>query len=433
MDKYYAENKRIPIGGKYNVIVAGGGPAGVGAALSAARHGMKVLVIENYGFLGGMWTAGMVNPFFDYENKGGICREIVEKIEEQKMGIQNGPEMWGFDIETMKNILDEMLLSAGVHILFHTLFADVVMEKNEIKGVVVENKGGRTVYLADIVIDCTGDGDVAARAGAPFEIGNEKSEVQPMTLMFRMSNIDYIQDYYKFPHNEDNELIHMLDSGLERKGIKDYPFNYRRPCVLRMPGEHTAICQSIHIRNRSAVDPEELTKAEIEGRREVQRFVKLLKNTLPQFENIQLDTTGPHIGIRESRRIIGEYVLTEKDIEQQKRFEDGICVATFWIDIHQTDGLDQEKQTGYALQPSYQIPYRCLVPLKVDNLVVAGRCISGSHLAHASYRVTGNCVAMGQAAGIAAALCVKLKKIPRELDGREVVKKMEKDGAVCSV
>lgn len=113
MDKYYAENKRIPIGGKYNVIVAGGGPAGVGAALSAARHGMKVLVIENYGFLGGMWTAGMVNPFFDYENKGGICREIVEKIEEQKMGIQNGPEMWGFDIETMKNILDEMLLSAG--------------------------------------------------------------------------------------------------------------------------------------------------------------------------------------------------------------------------------------------------------------------------------------------------------------------------------
>ena len=170
-----------------------------------------------------------------------------------------------------------------------------------------------------------------------------------------------------------------------------------------------------------------------QGRREVQRFVKLLKNTLPQFENIQLDTTGPHIGIRESRRIIGEYVLTEKDIEQQKRFEDGICVATFWIDIHQTDGLDQEKQTGYALQPSYQIPYRCLVPLKVDNLVVAGRCISGSHLAHASYRVTGNCVAMGQADGIAAALCVKLKKIPRELDGREVVKKMEKDGAVCSV
>ncbi len=428
----YQENNTVPVLGDFDVLVAGGGPAGIAAALSAARHGMRVLLLESYGFLGGMWTMGMVNPLFDCENKGGICAEIKARVDQLNMSVENGPGMWCFDVETMKVLLDQMLIEAGVTLLLHTHVCAPILEDSVIKGLVVENKGGRAAYLGRIVIDCTGDGDVAARSGAPYEVGGPDGKVQPMTLMFRMSNHDYIQDYYNYRHYEDNELIHMIDRALARADVHDYPINYRRPCVLRMPGTHTALCQATHIRGKVSIDPKELTEAEIEGRREVQALLTLLRGYLPQFRNVQLDATGPNIGIRESRRIMGEYRLDEEDIASSRQFEDGILTATFWIDIHQQDGNNQDVQHGHALAPSYQVPYRCLVPLKVDNLLVAGRCISGSFEAHASYRVTGNCVAMGQAAGIAAALCVKDGLRPRVLDGRRVVERMVLDGANTS-
>lgn len=428
----YTETAKLSVGGDYEVIVVGGGPSGIGAALSAARHGMKVLIIESYGFLGGMWTMGMVNPFFDHENKGGICKEIVEEINRLGMSHDTGPEMWVFDIEEMKTLLDRMMLKEGVDILFHTHFAAPIMENEKIVGVIVENKGGRCAYTARIVIDCTGDGDVAARAGAPFNIGRPSdNKTQPMTLMFRMSNVDYVQDYYDFPHYEKNELFQKLEAAMERAGIHDYDFNYKRPCVMKVPGIHNALCQATHLRGLLSTDPHDLTKAEIEGRKEVRKLFNLLKTYLPQFAHAHVDTTGPHIGIRESRHIMGEYVLTLEDVEKSKKFDDGICTATFWVDVHQPDGVDQEKQHGKLLKPGYQIPYRSLVPLKVDRLIIAGRCISASYEAHASLRVTGNCVAMGQAAGIAAALCVKSDISPRCVDGKRVVDMLTEDGAIC--
>lgn len=429
-EKFVQEQMRTPIAGSFDVIVCGGGPTGVAAAISAARHQQKVLIIEAYGFFGGMWTAGMVSPFFDYENKGGICREIVEKIDARKQSVQNGPKMWVFDVEEMKLLLDELITQEQVEVLFHTQVVAPVQDGDTVRGVIVENKGGRSAYLAKIVIDATGDADIAARAGAPFQVGNQNGAVQPMTLMFRISNHDYIQDYYNYPHYSDNELIHMIDDELERRGIRDYDFNYRRPCVLKVPGEHTSICQTVHIRNRLSTNPVDLTQAELEGRREVQRVIKLLR-LLPQFEHMQLDETGPHIGIRESRRITGEYILTEEDIKQSRRFPDGICYTNYWVDIHQADGVDQEHQRGAELQPDYQIPYRCLVPLKIENLLVAGRCISGTEYAMASYRVTGNCTAMGQAAGVAAALCNALGCTPRSLPHQPLIEALRADGVNC--
>lgn len=427
---YIWEENQTPVKGSFDVIVCGGGPTGIAAAIAAARRHKRVLIVEAYGFFGGMWTMGMVSPFFDQENKGGICREIVSAIDARKKSVQNGPGMWVFDVEEMKLLLDEMIEKEQISILFHTQVVAPVLSGDTIQGVIVENKGGRSAYLAQIVIDCTGDGDVAARAGAPFQIGNERGAVQPMTLMFRISNHDYIQDYYNYPHYADNELIHRIDDELARRGIRDYDFNYRRPCVLKVPGAHTSICQSVHIRNRLSTDPEDLTQAELEGRREVQRLVRLLR-LLPQFEHVQLDVTGPHIGIRESRRIIGEYILSEDDIRQSRKFEDGICNTSYWVDIHQTDGVDQLHQEGSVLAPDYQIPYRSLVPLKVEGLLVAGRCISGTEYAMASYRVTGDCVAMGQAAGVAAALCVERGCTPRKLPPAPLVAALRADGVRC--
>ena len=423
------ETLNTPVLGRYQVAVVGGGPAGVAAALAAARHGQRVLLVEGYGFLGGMWTMGMVNPLFDYENKGGICQELVERIEQAGMGVRNGPDIWNFDIETMKRLLDDLLREAGVTLLFHTWFAAPVLEDGAVKGIVVENKGGRAAYLADIVIDCTGDGDVAFRAGAPCAIGNAEGATQPMTLMMRVSNCDYIQDYYDHRHFLGNELMEKLDSAFRRAGVEDMTLNYRRPCVLQIPGSHEALIQTTHIRGRLAIDPVDLTEAEIEGRKLARDFLDLLRQWMPQFRDAHLDSTGPHIGIRESRRILGEYLLSLEDIRAHRRFDDGITTVTFWVDIHQPDGDNQRDQHDDTLYTSYQIPYRCLVPRDVDRLLVAGRCISGTFEAHASYRVTGDCVAMGQAAGTAAALCVERDETPRALDGRLVAAAMCDDGA----
>lgn len=432
MGELIRETIDVPVAGKYDVIVVGGGPAGVAAALAAARRGKSTLLLESYGFLGGMWTMGMVCPLFDHENKGGICRELVDDINRLGYGVQNGPDIWNFDTEVMKRLLDRKMEEAGVHILLHTHFAAPLMEDGRIEGVFVENKGGRSAYRAKIVIDCTGDGDVAFRAGAPCEVGRPGDGVaQPMTLMFRMSNIDYVQDYYSLRHYEGNELIRKIDQALECAGVKDYPFNYRRPCVLRMPGSNTALCQTTHIRNRLAIDPVDLSAAESEGRKLVEDFFTLLKTYLPEFKNAQLDATGPHIGIRESRRVMGEYRLTIDDVQAHRQFSDGVCTPTFWVDIHENEGVDQQQQAQDHIAVRYQIPYRCLVPLKVDNLLTAGRCISGDYFAHASYRVTGDCVAMGQAAGTAAALCLDGGTEPRQLGGRLVVSAMEADGAIC--
>lgn len=432
MGEFVRETIDVPVAGTYDVIIVGGGPAGVAAALAAARRGKSTLLLESYGFLGGMWTMGMVCPLFDHENKGGICSELVDDINRLGYGVQNGPDIWNFDTEVMKRILDRKMEEAGAHVLLHTHFAAPLMEGGRIAGVFVENKGGRSAYRSMIVIDCTGDGDVAFRAGVPCEVGRPGDGVtQPMTLMFRMSNIDYVQDYYSLRHYEGNELIRKIDQALERAGVTDYPFNYRRPCVLRMPGSHTALCQTTHIRNRLAINPVDLSAAEIEGRKLVEEFFALLKSHLPEFRDAQLDATGPHIGIRESRRVMGEYRLTVDDVRAHRQFDDGILTATFWVDIHENEGVDQERQAEDHIAVHYQIPYRCLVPLKVDNLLTAGRCISGDYFAHASYRVTGDCVAMGQAAGTAAALCLEQNVTPRALPGASVVAAMEADGAVC--
>lgn len=426
---FISENRKTPVLGEYDVIVVGGGPAGFGAAVASARGGAKTLLIEKFGCLGGMWTSGLVNPLFDYENKGGIVQELVDEINAMGMNSSSG-RMYTFDFETMKLLLDRMVLKAGADILLHTFFADAIVEDNKVCGVIVENKGGRAAYKANIVIDCTGDGDVAARAGAPWKMGRDSDgKWQPMTLMFKIGNLDYVQNY-DYPYGNRNELFDLMLRAVKREGLNDYQFNFTRPCLLRLPGQHVGVMQMVHVRGRSGIDPVDLTKAEIEGRELVHEAMSFFKKYLPEFQHAQLEQTASMIGIRETRRIMGLYEITIDDMLAGRRFEDGFCICAFGVDIHQPDGHGQEDGKSYPIKP-YHIPYRSLVPQKVKNLLVAGRCISGSFEAHASYRVTGDCVAMGQAAGTAAALCLERSTSPEALDGKLVVKKMVADGARC--
>ena len=352
----------------YDVIVVGAGPAGIGAAIGAARAGADTLLVEQYGFAGGMWTAGLVNPVFDHANKSGVLADIICRLQEE--GAWGGFIDSCFQYEPMKWILDEMLAESGVTPLYHTVFSEPLLDGNRVTGVYVENKDGRTLYRAKWVIDCTGDADVAFRAGVPCVAGRpEDGKCQAMTLMFLLGNIEFMQ-------GDCNELYALLREALEKNPC-GYTIPFTRPYIIQIPGARQAVVQLTHIRGKNVLSAEELTQAEIEGRRQVRDTVRLMRKH-PVFKDVEL-----------------LYSLTAEDCAAGRQFEDGVTVATFGIDIHNPDNDDQ---TCLPTRP-YAIPMRCMIPVNREGLLVSGRCISGDFAAQASYRVTGNCIAMGEAAG----------------------------------
>lgn len=443
--------KAIPVAGEAEVIVVGGGPAGTAAAIASARNGAKTLLVEQYGFLGGMATAGLVGPFmtsYGIDGKDpiieGIFRELVDRLIAIDAAIDpagikgfsafGGYHSYGhehvtpFDPEALKYVSQEMVLEAGAQIRLHTFFVDALVEQNRITDLVVASKSGLQSLRAELVIDTTGDADVAARSGVPFEKGRQTDRLlQPVSLFFRVGNVDdqAVQAYMDtHPHDECfGDIVREAKRRGEFSHTKDRFTMFRLP----RPGEWWANVSRIH--RIDATDVEQLTQAEIEGHRQVLYLVDAMRRLLPGFENCTLIDTGSQIGVRETRRIVGEYVLTADDVFGARRFEDAVARVSFPIDIHDVKGGGGFFE-GPREGPYYTIPYRSLVPKGIDNLLVAGRCISATHEAHGSLRVMPPCFATGQAAGTASALALETHARPIEIDTTLLRESLSQQGAL---
>ena len=411
----------------YDVVVVGGGPGGIAAAASAARNGATTCLIERYGFLGGMATAGLVNPWMPTgstlaaEIVAGVYQEVRDALRRREQA-RGQEEIHGgrtFDEEDLKVILDEMMRSSGVDVWFHTHFIDAKTARRRIRTIRVVNKSGELTIEGKVFIDASGDGDLSLRAGAEVQFGRASDgRVQPMTLCFRMGGVDI----NRIPPRDE---VHrrFTEARATREWINP------RDNILCFPSVHPGV---IHFNTTRVlgdpVDARRLSAAEMEGRAQVQEMVAFLRENIPGYEKAYLDHTAPQIGVRESRRVIGDYVLTVEDVLGAQKFKDGICRGAYAVDIHSPTGAGTDLR---QLEPgtSYEIPYRCLVPNGVMNLLVASRCISATHEAHSSLRVMPIVMGIGQAAGTAAAMCARENKTPRRLSARELRKTLKEQGA----
>ena len=402
-----------------DVLICGGGPAGTAAAISAARTGAKTLLVEYYGYLGGMSTAGLVTPHFDPFLNNGINQELMDRLKKRNAW---GAPFWriSFDPEQFKMVSEDMVLESGSDLLYHTLAVAAIVEDNHLCGVVIEIKSGRFALLAKVVIDCTGDGDIATRAGAPYEKGRPGDNLlQPMTMMFRMGGLEWVQ-------TDGTQLYQMVQKAIADTG-HHFRLAFERPWAIHLPNPGEVAIQLVHVRGVDGTDAHDLTVAEIEGRRQTRTVVEFLIQHVSEFRNAYLIETAAQVGVRETRRILGDYILTLDDVRIGRKFDDGIATVSFGVDIHDPVG---KSQIGGGITRVYDIPYRCLLPRKIDGLLTAGRCISGTHSAHASYRVKGPCMAMGQAAGTAAALSVQHNVAPRDLDTGSLRRELNHQGVV---
>jgi len=442
------------LAGDTDVLVVGGGPAGLGAAIAAADAGARVVLAERYGFLGGNATAALVMPLMSFhtqmptpEKKGaatllptdhgpghsvvhGVLARLLERL--VRAGGAIPPSLATgyvvpFDPEWFKLIALELLDEAGVEFLFHA-FASGVLPGNE--GVIFETKSGPLVVRARVVVDCTGDGDIAVAAGAPYEIGRADGLVQPMTLMFRVAEFQRaaFESYVK-EHPKQWRGVHGLWD-LVRVATQAGELKLPREDILLFatPYEGELSVNSTRVTRVLGTDVWDLSYAEWVSRGQMRQIEAFLQRYVPGFEESYVVQSGVQVGVRETRRIVGEYQLTADDVLGARKFDDAIARGAYPVDIHNPKG------SGTVLKrlppgEAYDIPLRCLLPRNTDGLIVAGRCISGTHEAHSSYRVMPIVMATGQAAGVCAALASAQGKSPGSVDVREVQGELLRQGA----
>jgi len=423
MKRYVTEpERRVPIAWESDVLVAGGGPAGIAAALAAARTGAKVRLIDANGCLGGIWTAGLLAWMFEMDQPG-IPREITQRLDRRGARIGDDPNRYTYDIEEMKLLLEEMCHEAGVEIQLHTRGAGAVKDAERLSHVVTESKSGREAWAASRFVDATGDGDHAALADCEFDVGREPSgECQPMTYMALVSVRDAEEvspciSFWRGDLGWRVEAVEKFLAEIRRAGIDP---SYAKPTLFQVRGNLLALMIN-HEYGVSAMDAADVTRATVSGRAEVNRVAQGLRGLGGIWAGMNLVATCEHIGVREGRRVHGLYTVTQDDLAEGRRHEDAVCRVSFGVDVHCTDpatGKGQER-SPIQMQP-YDIPMRALIARDVPQLLLAGRCISGDFLAHSSYRVTGTAAATGQAAGVGAALSAQQGSSPADVDWTDV-------------
>lgn len=452
--------KELNIIGEYDVLVVGGGMAGTGAAIATARAGFKTLLVERETALGGLATIGLVNIPLDFIS--GIGHEMMQKLKDVDAEWHRNS-----DPEKHKLILDRMITEEGCDLLLHTYVVDTIVENDVIKGVVVEGKSGRESIIAKRIIDCSGDADVAFFGGCECMAGRvEDGKHQACSLEFRLGGVEWDAYINSDLKKNDPRWEAEIKKALKNNELP-YEIDNHLNWMTHVPGrpEHcgmdeVSICFA-HSRNCDPLDSRDLTRMYLQGREQADILWKFIKKNITGFEASWLIDTAPLLGVRESRRVLGEYIITAKDIAQFRNFDDVVTISGHGYDLHNPDGPGNIKwakmehngeeiyaicHTGYGSSwmppggkealtdgfgrkgddmqfpnpPYYDIPYRCLVPVKMDNLLVAGRCLSADFMAQSGCRLVLACLNMGEAAGTAAAISLKNNIVPRQVDRLEL-------------
>jgi len=418
---YTEPERRIEAFDGYDVIVAGSGPAGIAAALMAGRSGCRVLLIEACGSPGGISTSGLMSHFTGTVDSR-LYDEVLRRASEQYYAVNNAPlsipdpemtSLVNIDPEMLKLAYIDMLEETHVEMLFYTFVCGAVMDGNTVRGVITESKSGRRAYLGKVIIDCTGDGDVAAMAGAEYFLGRESDhKMQPATMMFKVGGVDperavYPPSFETTVETEKGELQALAKEKLPHPA--GHVLLYRSP----IPGIVT--CNMTNCIDIDGTRAEDLTRAEITCRRQMIPIVEFLREYVPGYENCYIISAASLMGIRETRHFYGVRTITEEDILAARQFDDWVVRgAHFNFDVHNLTGASLDEtgvQKHFSQKKGYTIPYGCLVPRDVDGLLLSGRNISGTHMAHSNFRVMPICLAMGEACGAAAAIAVR-RNIP---------------------